>query len=297
MPFGIGGSSVTMAYLAARNLQKLQNCIRELYSNLDSKAFPGHIIRTASQIIPASVTSYAAISQQKQKIVYAGVASCSRWEGLDAFVRHMDEHPVLNYLHPGLLKPHRFRSEIEQAVQRRFPSLRKAQHYTAARISDALPSRQYQSLGIYNDFFRRNGADYQLLISFLPAGDRYSLISFNRDKRDFTEEERLVLNLFAPHIAQAYENSRVYEKARQTFAALETSKLSLRAYGLTYREEDVLFWVAQGKTNAETARILKMAPGTVKVHLERIYQKLGVENRTSASALAMGIRGGRKSSD
>jgi len=286
-----------MARLTTRNLQKLQGCIRELYSNLDSKAFPGHIVRTASRIIPAGVTSYATISRQKRRIIYTGQASCSRWEGLDAFVRHMDEHPVLNYLHPGLLKPHRFKEEIEQAVRKRFPSLRQAQHYTAARVSDALSLRQYRSLGIYNEFFRRNAADYQMLTSFLPTDSGYSLVSFNRDKKDFSEEERLVLNLFAPHIAQAYRNALVYEKAHQTFAALEGSKLSLRNYGLTYREEDVLYWVAQGKTNGETAAILKIAPGTVKIHLERIYQKLGVENRTAASTLARGIRGGRKNSD
>lgn len=41
-------------------------------------------------------------------------------------------------------------------------------------------------------------------------------------------------------------------------------------------------------TNAEAAAILRLAPGTVKVHLERIYRKLGAENRTAASALALG---------
>ena len=72
------------------------------------------------------------------------------------------------------------------------------------------------------------------------------------------------------------------------------SQESLTWYGLTYREEDVLYWVAQGKTNAEAARILNIAPGTVKMHLEKIYQKLGVENRTSASALATGRMDSKK---
>jgi DNA-binding CsgD family transcriptional regulator len=206
----------------------------------------------------------------------------------------MDEHPILNYLHSGLLRPHRFREEIENAVHKRFPSLRQFQHYTAAKMSDALSNRQYRSLGIYNEFFRRNESDYQLLISFLPAGNSYSMISFNRDKKDFTEVERLVLNLLTPHIAQACKNAATYEKARRTFAALEGSHQSLKFYGLTCREEDVLYWVAQGKTNGETARILNIAPGTVKIHLEKIYQKLGVENRTSASAMAMGRMGGKK---
>jgi DNA-binding CsgD family transcriptional regulator len=290
MPSGIEGL-VIMARLTSRNFQLLQACIRELYSNLDSAAVPSHVVRVLSRIIPAGVTSYATISRRERKLVYTGLASCRRWERLDAFVRHMDEHPVLNYLHPGLLKPHRFRDEIEGALRRRFPSLRQAQHYAAARISDALPHRRYRALGIYQDFFRRNDADYQLLISFLPGGNGYSLISFYRVWRDFTEEERLILDLLAPHVAQASRNAAACGKARRALAVLERSKPSLESYGLTGREAEVLYWVAQGKTNAETAALLRLAPGTVKVHLEKVYRKLGVENRTAAAALALGLEG------
>lgn len=274
-----------MAHLNSRNLKKLQECIREIYSSLDTKSFPGRIIQATSGLIPSGVTSYARISRQKQKVIYSGTASCRKWDDVEAFLRHMDEHPVLNYLHPGLLKPHRFGEDIEKAVHKRFPSLRQAQHNTAARISDALTTRQFRSLGIFNDFFRRNEVEYQMLISFLPTRNRYSMISFNRDKRDFSEEERLILNLLAPHISQAYANAEVHEKARRALTALESRSPLLKPYGLTYREEDVLYWVAQGKTNAETATILNIAPGTVKIHLEKIYQKLGVENRTAASSL------------
>jgi DNA-binding CsgD family transcriptional regulator len=54
--------------------------------------------------------------------------------------------------------------------------------------------------------------------------------------------------------------------------------------GLTARETEVLRWVAQGKTNIETATILGTKPATVKKHLERIYLKLRVETRTAAVA-------------
>ena len=57
---------------------------------------------------------------------------------------------------------------------------------------------------------------------------------------------------------------------------------------LTSRESQVLFWLAKGKTNREVAQILEMSPRTVNKHLEQIYPKLGVENRTSAAAIAIG---------
>ena len=56
---------------------------------------------------------------------------------------------------------------------------------------------------------------------------------------------------------------------------------------LTSRESEVLRWLAEGKTNAEIARILATQPRTVDKHCERIYQKLGVENRTAAVRQAL----------
>jgi DNA-binding CsgD family transcriptional regulator len=53
---------------------------------------------------------------------------------------------------------------------------------------------------------------------------------------------------------------------------------------LTPREQQVLEWLAEGKTNAEIAQILVTAPGTVRKHLEHIYAKLGVHTRTAAAA-------------
>ncbi len=59
------------------------------------------------------------------------------------------------------------------------------------------------------------------------------------------------------------------------------------AFGLTAREAEVLYWVAQGKINRDIADILGASPATVKKHLERIHAKLGVETRTAAAAMAV----------
>ena len=58
---------------------------------------------------------------------------------------------------------------------------------------------------------------------------------------------------------------------------------------LTDRESEVLHWIANGKTNREVAEILEMSPRTVNKHLEQIFPKLGVENRTSAAGVALRI--------
>ena len=60
----------------------------------------------------------------------------------------------------------------------------------------------------------------------------------------------------------------------------------LASAALTPREVEVLSWVSKGKTNRDVAEILGMSPRTVNKHLEHVFEKLGVETRSAAAALA-----------
>lgn len=60
-----------------------------------------------------------------------------------------------------------------------------------------------------------------------------------------------------------------------------------RAAGLTAREAEVLGWVASGKTNGEIGMILGISALTVKKHVERVLEKIGVNGRTAAAAWAV----------
>jgi DNA-binding NarL/FixJ family response regulator len=55
---------------------------------------------------------------------------------------------------------------------------------------------------------------------------------------------------------------------------------------LTRREHQIIQVLAEGITNKEIGRRLDLTEGTVKVHLHRIYQKLGISNRTVLAVLA-----------
>ena len=63
----------------------------------------------------------------------------------------------------------------------------------------------------------------------------------------------------------------------------------LASRGLSPREAQVLGWVSLGKTNKEIGVILELSARTVQKHLEHIYKKMGVENRTGAAAKAYAI--------
>lgn len=59
-------------------------------------------------------------------------------------------------------------------------------------------------------------------------------------------------------------------------------------FSLSAREAEVLLWIARGKPNKDVSDILGISPRTVNKHLEQVFTKLGVENRASAAALAVG---------
>ena len=64
------------------------------------------------------------------------------------------------------------------------------------------------------------------------------------------------------------------------------------AHLLTGREREVLALVAEGMTNKQIARELRISPATVKVHVERLIGKLGVADRTQAAVLAVRMGSG-----
>jgi DNA-binding CsgD family transcriptional regulator len=64
-------------------------------------------------------------------------------------------------------------------------------------------------------------------------------------------------------------------------------RISARRVGLTEREGQVLYWLTKGKANRDIAEILGLGTRTIDKHLQQIYAKLEVENRTSATAIAV----------
>jgi DNA-binding NarL/FixJ family response regulator len=88
------------------------------------------------------------------------------------------------------------------------------------------------------------------------------------------------------YMGYAGSNEFLLRLAKEQTGALPTAFAS--EFGLTTREGEVLSWLSKGKTNRDIAQILGLSPRTVDKHLEQIYAKLGVENRTAAAAIATG---------
>ena len=73
------------------------------------------------------------------------------------------------------------------------------------------------------------------------------------------------------------------ESRPEPFTPNERAQASL---GITEREREVLQQLAAGRSNKEIARDLGLSPNTVKTHVARLFEKLGVARRTEAIGLA-----------
>jgi DNA-binding CsgD family transcriptional regulator len=160
----------------------------------------------------------------------------------------------------------------------------KCRHYSYAartgdlrsviKVADFYSARQWHSTAMYTDLARPLGLEHSLMAclpSALPrtAGPgRYVGLALCRGPGpDFSERDRAVLTLLAPHLDQAY---LVAERRRHPLPQL------------TSRQKDLLRLVADGHTNTQIARHLGITEGTVRTHLENIYERLGVSSRTAA---------------
>jgi DNA-binding CsgD family transcriptional regulator len=119
--------------------------------------------------------------------------------------------------------------------------------------------------------------------------DAVSAARFRSDDTPLSEDEAYLVRLFSDHVAACLNHH-----GREATDATNTTPvgvgpdefLRLRTWGLTPRECEVVFWIAQGKRDAEISGILGCAPKTVSKHVENLLAKLGVETRLAAVCAA-----------
>ncbi len=137
------------------------------------------------------------------------------------------------------------------------------------RISDCLPPARFRESALYNDYYRRIRIDHAMALPIYVRDGLLVSFVLNRSRRDFSDHERALLDVLRPHLARLYRRTRALER-------------------LTAREGEVLNWIARGKSDAQIGAILGISARTVQKHLQNLYAKLGVENRTAAANRARG---------
>lgn len=280
-----------MNWLPHNELQTLTMCIKEIYSDLNLDEWHSRLLSVILKAIPSDLINYSEINPLKQEYIRF-IEMPSKYislKDIPIFEEYMHEHPTISLLYPDQMLRHPLKDSIKGRGQ---PDYVLSPECQAVKLSDFLTNNQFRRLGLYNEFFRKYDIKYQMVMPISHHPSTITGIVLNRSGKDFSERDRLMMNLLAPHIVQAYKNAEAVSAVQLNVRA-STEDRAGGTDSLTLRESELLHWLAQGKDNAEIAVILNIAVDTVKKHLTRIYQKLGVENRTAAALIAAGMTVGQ----
>jgi DNA-binding CsgD family transcriptional regulator len=249
-------------WLGSRDLRNLLTALDRLDSDCDLAGFPERAIASVAAIVEFDLASYNVVDalHGRNRFLLVPDIAAARPGSLeyDAFHHFIDQHPLIRHY-------------------------RSSSDLTPRKISDFMTDRAFRSLGLYADFYRAVDTNYQIALMIHRTTDLQIAVTLNRRNRDFDERDRVRLAALQPRIARHY-----LVALRLAQHAMECGQGSDRPDAvprLTRRESEVLSWVALGKTNQEVAAIVGARPLTIKKHLEHIYHKLGVANRTAAVRL------------
>jgi DNA-binding CsgD family transcriptional regulator len=180
-----------MQRLRQRDLEASLSYLRELYAQRDPETFKRHILTTIGSVVPSESVIY--VDPSVSVTVDDPAGGASSWESVPAFSSpdlteiveihgsYIDENPLINHY-------------------------RRTLDGRAVKITDFLTRSEFRGLGLYNDVFRRVGLDQWMTI-VLPHGPlAATAVSLGRSAKDFSERDRLALNLLRPHLMQAYDN-------------------------------------------------------------------------------------------
>ena len=119
---------------------------------------------------------------------------------------------------------------------------------------------------MYSEYMR--GVEHELMLC-LPAGPGRTvrLLFFRGPGPDFSERDRALLALLRPHLREAYVDA---ERRRRGVP------------DLTPRHWELLRLIAGGATNTQIGRRLGISEGTVRTHMEHIFERLQVSSRAAA---------------
>jgi DNA-binding CsgD family transcriptional regulator len=196
-----------MERLRQRDLRALLECIGEVHAHPDLDSFVQRMLALVPKVVSASYLAYNEFNQRLNRFNYAFDVpdiSLGPIDGAWKILRR--EQPlILHYERTG--------------------------DGTAHKLSDFMSRRRYHESVLYRELFCRVGVEFQMAF-YLPERPPDSVaIALIRDRRDFTERDRLMLNLLRPHLFQAYRNAELVTHLRED-CAQTTQALVAAPYGI-----------------------------------------------------------------
>ena len=244
---------------SAKQLSIMLDGVRSLHEADTLEELRGSMLDLVGRLLPTEHIAYNEIDLELERVF----TRFNLPDMADAYLRYsatferlMHEHPILG-----------FTTENPQAP--------------AQRLSDFISQPGLRDLALYQEVYRNVDTNYQTIVDLGEPGRTVCALAVNRWGEDFEDAELAMLRILQPHLRQAFRACRERFLVDGFLSGTPTEALFDRVMdlGLTEREAEVCFWLAQGKSNQEIGELLKISPLTAKKHGENIYRKLGASGR------------------
>lgn len=158
-----------------------------------------------------------------------------------------------------------------------------------ARIQDILSYSKWNKLEYYNDFCRPQNVYHEMGLKVLSGEKLLGAMALFRSKgeKGFTNKEVCKAKLSLPYLATALDNISILSKINNKDNLINNlgTKNLTEDFRLSKREIELAKCVSMGLTNEQIADKLFISKYTVHHHLQNIFEKTGVDSRTSLAKL------------
>lgn len=213
-----------MQTLTQSDLNRVLAFVEKLRSPCSLEDLPTRVLSNIETVISSEIAFYSSLNLETQRLVSSRTFPNIDMAEIERIKRIAQQH---FYTHPLL------------------ENFAKTGDGTAYKISDFIsPSQLYRLEGVYEQFLRPLEAEEQLAV-VLPIAKNNAVerqlhrvkeincVAICRSQRNFSERDRLVLNLLRPHILQAYQNARAFTQMQQELTQLNQAMNQLGAIIVT----------------------------------------------------------------
>ncbi|MEM1485604.1 LuxR C-terminal-related transcriptional regulator [Oscillospiraceae bacterium PP1C4] len=148
-------------------------------------------------------------------------------------------------------------------------------------IEQIMTFQEYENTPYYNEFLKKGNLYYEVALPLRKGNTTIGAMGFFREKskKNFTEKDYKILNYISDCVALNYSNAIEFSNIQNSMT--NKAAINKKIPCLTERENQIVSLVNVGLSNKEISKELQISFHTVKAHMEQIFSKLNVNNRTS----------------
>jgi DNA-binding CsgD family transcriptional regulator len=183
-----------MSVLSQRDLLTILDFLRGAGGIAGPRAFAAYVTAELSRVIPSALTAFAELDLAKRSVHWVMDPPDTNFpNAAQVLAAHIHDNPFILY---------RKRTGKPGAV----------------RLSDLTTARAFQQTGLYREFYRPLHLQHALACALRLGPGEIAAVALYRSGSDFSERDRLCLDLLRPHLAHLRRSAEVVSQTRRDLA-------------------------------------------------------------------------------